>query len=344
MIDTIKLLLPEYSIKKDNLLTVQPSSYVEGTGEKIADYPLWQKEGGKVWGSKAYLNTEHFNLTIQPFKGTGVLAFLHFSIPKVYHGDNYYSVGREGTQAVLKAVEGELAQNGIITNLQEAKISRIDTFSNIQAEEPFLSYSPVFSLLTGSRQQRRDYGTTFLWQNTQQELCAYDKNEEASRRGIVTGTYPANTLRMEYRLLNKKKIDSTLGFSSVKELPEKWEEVKAKHKQAWQRLFKYEVGELEVIASKQVFSELLYFKGKYGRNYLDYYLKAVGSDTLARLAGVEVLKQAIENIENDRNKVYRAVKKLEQARTELQLLREEPASSKTLSTLYKELKEKVNLN
>ena len=147
-----------------------------------------------------------------------------------------------------------------------------------------------------------------------------------------------------FESVNKKKIDSALGFSAVKELPDKWEEVKAKHKQAWQRLFKYEVGELEVIASRQVFSELLYFKEKYGRNYLDYYLKAVGSDTLARLAGVEVLKQAIENIENDRNKVYRAVKKLEEARKEIQLLREEPVSSKTLATLYKELKEKVNLN
>lgn len=344
MLDTVKLLLEDYTVSPDNRLTVQPSSYIEGTGEKLSEYPLWRKGGGSVYGSKAYFNNPHLNLSIQPFKGSGVQAFLHFSVPKVYHGDNYFSVGREGTQAVLKIIEAELREAGVRTDIQEASLSRVDTFNNLISEEPFLSYAPVFSLLSGSRQQRRDYGSTFLWENTQQELCVYDKCKEAENRGILAGTYPAQSMRMEYRLLNKRKIDKTLGFCTVKELPERWDTVKEKHLSAWRKLFSYEVEEVEIMASRQVSGELKYYKEKYGRNYLDYYLRAVGSLTLATVAGVDIVRLALESLESERTKVWRAVKRLDQAKAELELIREEPSSKKTLSTLYLELKEKIYLN
>jgi hypothetical protein len=151
-------------------------------------------------------------------------------------------------------------------------------------------------------------------------------------------------MRAEYRLLNKRKIESTLGFSSVGMLPNQWDLLKDRSRQAWSKLFRFEPGEFEIMASRQLSLELSHFRDKYGRNYLDYYLKAVGALSLVSVAGIETLRSALQELEEDRFKVYRAVKKLEQAKAELELLREEPVSRKTLSTLYQELREKIYLN
>ena len=354
MLDTVKLCLNEWEIKKGANLTVQPSPVNYGTGELIADYPLWQRKGGEAErGSKAYMNTPHLNLEVVPYyQGRGgVQCFVHFSIPKIHNGENYYSVGKEGTQAVLKQVEGELFEAGVHTNIQEASLSRIDTFQNVITEEAFLSYSPLFSLLQASRKQRRDYGTTFLWSNSQQELCVYDKLAEMENRKINTLSYPAKTMRFEYRLLNKRKIESTVGFSKVKELPTQWGVFKEKFKEAWgKNLFNIEVGEVEILASKQIINEMRYFKEKYKRDWLDYFLKAFGAYSLGKVAGLEPVKLAIEELEQgqDKNtvkvKVQRAIKKIENAKKEMELIRGEDGRGKTLATLYKELQVKVCLN
>ena len=74
---------------------------------------------------------------------------------------------------MLKAVEGELEQKGMNNKTcKEAKIQELTLSATYRLKSLSLSYSPVFSLLTGSRQQRRDYMHYLLWQNTQQELCA----------------------------------------------------------------------------------------------------------------------------------------------------------------------------
>lgn len=355
MLDTVKLCLEDFEIKRGAYLTIQPSPVNYSTGELTSDFPLWDREGGGVErGSKAYLNTPHLNLEVVPFayqEEAEARCFVHFSIPKVHNGENFYSVGREGTEAVFKHIEGELAEAGVMTNIQEAHFSRVDTFQNVSTEEPFLSYSPLFSLFQASRKVRRDYGTTFLWSNTQQELCVYDKLEEMAHRKIETAHYPAQTMRFEYRLLNKKKIENTLGFSQVKELSPHWEGLKTGFRQAWKKnLFSMEVEEVEVMASEQVFSEMKYFQDKYGRDYLDYYLKVFGSFLIDKYIGVEPVKLAIKRLEEgkDKNtikmKVQRAVKRLEQARQEVELIRGEAGKSKTLSTLYNELRNKVCLN
>ncbi len=352
MLDTLKVCLNDFEIRKGASLTIQPSPINYSTGELISDFPLWERqEGGEERGSKAYLNTKHFNMEVVPMPG-GTRAFLHFSIPKIHNGENFYSVGKEGTETVIKQVQGELAEAGIKTNLQEANLSRIDTFQNIITEEPFTTYSPVFSLLQASRKLRRDYGTTFLWSNSQQELCVYDKIEEMSHRKIETASYPAQTMRFEFRLLNKKKIETALGFSQVKDISANWGGVKENFKEAWEKnIFSMEVGEIEVMASEQVFNEMKYFYEKYGRDYLDYYIKLYGGYLIAQHVGVEPIRLAIKRLEEGKDretikkKVQRATKRLEEAKKEVELIRGiGEGRSKSLSTLYNELRKKVCLN
>lgn len=348
-IDTVKLHLKDYSIAIDNNLQVQPSSYIAGTGEVVSEFPLFRNEEGREFrGSKSYLNTNTLNLTIQPFTrcAEGTTCFVQFSVPKIHYGNNYYSVGEEGSQAVFSKIEKELWENGIHTNISEAGLSRIDTFKNIQTEEPYSAYYPLFSTLKVRRALQRGYGTTWLVNNTQQEFCIYDKIEEMKHRDIDTAHFPAQTMRFEHRLLNKKKIESIYGFSTVSQLfSGGYPVVKERQVSEWKKsLFSNSVEEVVMLGSKQVEREMRYFYEKYPNYWFEKYLKVMGARYLIEFTSIEVVRSALQSFEPDRMKVWRAEKLLEQAKQEIDYLKREEKSNKTLGTLYIELKEKVCLN
>ena len=347
MIDTLKVHLEDIEVKDGANLIIQPSPYDVGTGELLADYPLYQDEAGKVIsGAKGYINNERWNLTLRAGLREG--AFVHFSIPKLINGNNFYPTSREQASEAISQVGRELWDSGVHCEINEGEMSRVDTFGNIQTEEAYSAYTPLFNLMKAKRQYKRDYGTTFSWMNTQQELTIYDKLEEMRRRGGMTEGYPDRTMRFEYRLLNKRKIQNILGFSAVKDIPERWDDIGEKYKSAWrEHIFRLGVNDVELLAGEQIESELRHFKAKFGRNYFDKYLKAFGAYSLSKLVTEEGLRLALESIERDHNfearrkKVSRALDVLQQAKREVALLRNEGKGEKTLKDLYLELQEKV---
>ncbi len=118
MIDTLKLHLSQSNtIRIENSqaekISVTTRSNV-GTGEAQL-YPLATMSNGKYLdGTKAYLNTDTFQLDLTP-RG----AFLKFSLPKVYHGGehNIYPIGKGGASKVFDKVEQSLADNGVDSTL-----------------------------------------------------------------------------------------------------------------------------------------------------------------------------------------------------------------------------------
>lgn len=346
MIDTLKLMLNEYEITDDSEIRVQPASYELGTGSKV-EYPLFQTPShGSHYGSKAYLNAENWNLTLKPLPGgraTG--AFLQLSVPKNYYGSNFYSVGEQGTQAVLSKVEGELKEKGVHTPLIEADMSRVDTFKNIEPEEPFSSYYTLFSLLKARRAIQRGYGTTFLLSNSQQEFCVYDKLAEMRERQLETGNLPP-TMRFEHRLLNKQKVQNVYGLSKVEDIFRGgYQVIREKQVESWKNsLFNFTAEEVVLLGSRQLEQEMRVFKEKFPSNWFSKFLKAYGAYYLASHAGKEVIIEALQNFEVDRMKVWRAVQVFEEAERELMVLKQEEGSKKTLGALYEELRRKVCLN
>ena len=346
MIDTLKLMLNDYRISSDSEIRVQPASYELGTGEKV-EYPLFQTpEGVNQYGAKAYLNEDNWNLTLKPLAGgraTG--AFLQLSVPKNYYGNNFYSVGEQGTRAVLSKVEEELQEKGVHTNLLGADISRLDTFKNIEPEEPFSCYYSLFSLLKARKAIQRGYGTTFLLSNTQQEFCVYDKLAEMRERQLETGNLPP-TMRFEHRLLNKQKVQSVYGLSRVEDIF--WggyQVIREKQVESWKNsLFNFTAEEVVLLGSRQLEQEMRVFKEKFPSNWFSKFLKAYGAYYLASYAGKEVVIEALQAFEADRMKLWRAVQVFEEAEKELLVLKQEEGSSKTLGVLYEELRRKVCLN
>lgn len=343
MIDTLKLMLSDYEVSSDSELRVQPGTFTVATGE-IYEHPLFETSKGTIHGAKAYLNEENWNFTLKPlpggYKATG--AFLQLSVPKNHYGDNYYSVGEQGTRAVIGKVERELHERGIHTNLERAEISRLDTFKNIEPEEPFSSYYTLFPLLKARRAIQRGYGTTFLVSNSQQEFCVYDKLEEMSKRKLDTSSL-SPTMRFEHRLLNKSKVSSTYGFTRLEDVFKGgYEVIKEKQVESWSNsLFCFKAEEVVLLGSKQLEQEMRKFKEETPQRWFQRFLRAYGSYYLAMVAGKEVVVEALKNLEVDRMKVWRTMKVFEEAERELLVLKQEEGSSKTLGTLYEELRRKV---
>lgn len=349
-LDTVHLHLTDYSIAEGNSLTVQPSPYMASTGEKVSEFHLFNDSTGREQrGARAYLNVpDKFQLTLQPFTKcqAGVNCFVQFSVPRVHYGNNYYSVGEEGSQAVFNSIEKELWQAGIHTDIETADLCRVDTFKNIEPEEEFSAYAPLFGLLKMRRGADRAYPEGFLLKNTQQQFCVYDKISEMQKRKVDTSHFPAQTMRFEHRCMNKGKVKTVFGFTSVHDLfSGGYETVKKQQVNQWKNnLFTHTVEEVVQIGAGVLQEEMRIFKQKFDRNWFDWFLKSYGAYHLAQVAGIEVVRVALQNFEPDRMKVWRAEKILEQAKREIDMVKQVEGKNKTLGTLYMELKEKVCLN
>lgn len=339
MIDTLRLHLTDYRIGAETGLIVQPSPYIEGSGELLNSYPLWRKEtGAEVVGSKAFYNSDSMNITLNPHG-----LFVQFSIPKNYTGlHNYYSVGRQGSKAIVDRLEGQLAEVGIETAIDRAHISRLDSFRNVVAEEAYSNYHGLFALLQAKRSQRRDYGTCFLWHNTQQELCIYDKLGEMRAKGQDTSGLPENTIRFEHRLLNARKVENTLGVATVSDLWTNYDRVKETFlKVVGDSLFKHEVEDIEIVTGRQLKEELLFYKSRYGLQWFQRFLKVKGLEYLLQKADMETVLEVVNELSEDRKKAWRLAKELVETRFELAMSQLAGSSLRTTGQLYAELKRKV---
>lgn len=340
MLDTLKLLVHDFEVKDSSCLQVQLGSY-KVSGSEVIEHPLFKTDSHIHYGSKAYLNEDNWNLTIKPVRDGSIGAYLSFSIPKNYYGDNYYSVGEQGSKAVIGKLEKELEERGIGASLQDADLSRVDTFKNIEPEEPFSSYHPLFNTLQVRRAVKRNFGTTFLSSNTQQEHCIYDKLEEMKNLKKPVAGLP-NTMRFEHRLLSKRKVADTYGFTKVKDLFKGgYEVVREKQMESWREsLFQYEVDEVIALGSKQIEQEMRAFWKLNNTRWLDSYLKAYGAYSLVAVAGIDAVLDAIKSIERDnRMKVHRLKNTLLEAQRTMMMNKQ--GKDKTLGNLYVELKEKV---
>lgn len=340
MLDTLKIHTKEFTVKDRARVSVQPGILDYETGEQ-REYPLFKDDLGRdVYGSKAYVNTEIYNLTIQPM-GAGVELFLQTSLPKTIKDDNYTPLTNSETVQAIGLIGKDLKSRGVGLNLDACELSRVDLFKNVIGDNNFLSYSPLFALLQSKRQNKRDYGTTFTWSNTQREICAYDKLTEMQSRGVKVGGYPQNTIRFEYRLKNSRVCERELGFSTVKKLVNNLDNLQKKYRDALSKsIFSLRVDDVNILASQDLQYSMQFYASEYGDTWLSRFLRDSGAYHLASLAGDEVVKVVLACVIGDRVKLWRAIKYFEDAKRDFELSKKVDGS-KTLADLYGELQTKV---
>jgi hypothetical protein len=265
---------------------------------------------------------------------------VQFSVPKVATGSNFHPVDHNGTKEALRAIQKHLKAIGVKTSIKTATLSRLDAFKTVQTQEPYQCYHPVLSMLQAKRQSKRDYGTTFLWGNTQQETCVYDKLEEMRRRKQPVVGLPRNSMRFEWRGLKPRKVRDTLGMKTAGDLLEGFDHVQATYKRLLEdQLFKRDVSNLEFQSVKDIEAQLAVFI-QAGRRYpFTAWLEAVALDR--GVSDFEAVKKAVDNSFSNRAARRKIHKKLEAARLDAVTLRTVAPSKRAMGELYTELKTKV---
>jgi len=310
MIDTLRLNLLDCEIKRSCPLSIQPGTIDYSTGKIYNDNDLFIDNAGKiVRGSKAYLNDEKFNLTIQPtiysetnehnhsklkikrFKRINETLqpdlydwnddddevkgiFLSTSLPRLLSETNLKTLSFDEQKTALKILEIKLKQYGIKTNINNAALSRVDTFTNVSTEFNFGSYTDLFSLMELSRMKSVGYGReSFLWKNGNQELMIYDKVlEMRTKKPDIKIRSGKNIMRFENRLLKKRKILSSIKFQTVGELYKNYDEVKDFHKKEIEKkIFKYTFDDIEFMTKNKIDRMINFCKSQFGDKWLDKY-------------------------------------------------------------------------
>jgi hypothetical protein len=343
MIDTLKLRLSDYSIGSKPDITIQPSAVNAATSEFKAEYPLWHDGRHHVLGARAYHNADDFNLSIQPMSPSepdSVGCFVQFSVPKVATGSNYHPTDHKGTVEALKSIQRQLGAIGVKTNLKTANLSRVDTFKTVSAQEPYHSYHPVLAMLQGQRMAKRDYGTTFLWGNTQQEICVYDKLVEMQQRKCSVVGLPENSIRFEHRMLKAKKVRDTLEMRTVAHLIAAPDHVRDTYCKVMEKqLFKLSVAEIEVFTASQMENLMRATRDSGAR---DYVLRCIAVLAIADgVVDVEAVCKASDNVTANRTKAFRDRRMMKRLQMDAAALQPAGTSRRTLSELYSELQRGV---
>lgn len=326
MIDTLGLrsIPGTFDVSKDAPLEIYPARYTLNNGEIKNDFRLFEINGDEVTGSKAILNRDKYQVTIDA-RG----LYTQLSVPKYARGSNYRLSNLKETKEVLHDLEKNLSGEGIKLNIDEAIPGRLDGCKNVITDISTGNYFSFIPSLGGSRlNQKSGYNdgikrTGFQWSNSQQEIICYDKRTEMqSRKEAITGI-PKNVLRFEHRLRNGRKIKEALGFNTVKDLINNFGNIEENYNKVLQEtIFKYDADDKRLFTSRTIEQYLQYALTNYKRNIFDRFSFDVlfSEDDLIidKMSMFEMLEVAMQklNYNNGRKRInrYRLRQKYEQTK------------------------------
>ncbi len=332
MVDTVSLSFTDFEINLKKICEAEGKNRISAGLKKasqstdsmiqgIDNQPLLfvDKEGIPCNGSGYYINAiqENFNIDIYPGRATA-----RFSVPKVLTGKNYYTASGLETLQALKTVENKLSEIGMKTSLQTADITRIDLTKTVETDYSFKNYIPILAMLEGKRatDKRQYQAETLQWGNTQLQVCCYDKIKEMLFHKENISSYPANSFRAELRLLNKRKVQASLGINKGAEIAFKYNELKERRLSILKDfVFKVQPQDFTDIiinnAEKLIFAYAL----SDNRNWLQCLFKTYGQTTLIKEIGtenfIEIYRNALRvkgyNTDSIKSMVSRARKQVE---------------------------------
>lgn len=349
MIDTVFFYLTDYEIEPKAQVKIETLPYSPAQDSSPVNPLLYRDTSGRIYeGRKAYINAElaggswHFDLKRNSDTS---LCFVHFSIPKIHsRGSNFYSAGREGSHAAIKAVETDMRRYGVNTDLMKAQVSRIDLAHDIHPEHSFSHYIPLLKLLMNTAPVFDTDRETLCMRSgsKRRALVIYDKIREMHDKGQDTSPYPENAIRFEYRLQKAQSVYSQIGVNTAGELVDKdtYHNIKAElYRQLHDRLYSYEPGSMGVLVAKQLEEQLEHYRDKGGK-YLDRYLKDLGLKALMEQAGRAVVEEVFRSdcdMDTDKGK-----KRFYRIRSNMKRIEQDfGIQAQDLEKLYQELKGKT---
>lgn len=365
-IDTLKLRLSDYKISATPHLRVKQPDIDAQTGEMWEAMSLWRTSDGQYMkGTRAWfdgdssLDVHLGRFGSDEIEKVGVGCWVEFSVPRRAVGNNFHAVGRDETIEAIRGVESQLDDIGISTNIWTSHLSRIDAKNTIETIEPFACYRGLYDLMKVPRTQARDYGTTYLWANTRQQVCCYDKVVESNVKEkaackkkkikFILDNGRGNWTNFEHRAIKPDKVRSVSGIGLAVEIETDYHKIAEGFQGAMKKyFFKHEVDDIVAASRVQLEEEMRQFRRFYGRNWLEAYVKAEGIRSLTGQHGMDIVLDAVKRVAGDETRAgylkgYRLAKKLEKAQWEMSLLLDDRPSQRTMKDLYVELRDKVLL-
>jgi hypothetical protein len=257
---------------------------------------------------------------------------------------NFQSISIQDEKKVLKQLEKDLWNEGIKTNIWNSNLSRVDIFANLNTSENFLAYSNIFNVLSLSRMDRFEYaGTTFLYRNGEQQICCYDKIFEMKNKNKDLKFHqriPNNVMRIENRLLKKRKIFSVSGISQLYGLYRNYDFVKQNYRdEVGETIFKHEPEEIEIMIGKNIIDEMKILRELKNKGWFNRYFRALGLKYVLSMVSVGEIEQAFEDMDLSKMQLSRAKRDLRKAKLDIELLKPFSQDKNNLN-LYRELKSK----
>lgn len=318
-------------------LTILPkqSVFTEKLKKKKVEY--LQKVYGRAPDGSIELDKKELIYELQSGLKYNSRCFLQTSLPKLNNyldQSNTYNLKPLNEDQIKRAVyflSTSLEHYGILTDLDEANLSRLDLFNNINTSLPFLEYREIFSRLNLSKKNLSEYaGETFLFKNKSSQFTIYDKTKELLIKHKIT--VPANVMRFENRLLNKRKVLNSLGCRHIKQILN-ISELKKNMIDAGNLLFKFTPLDIEIIDLNFLFEKLNELKSE-NRYWLNkfYYNEGLYS-VLSRVPRSQLLYVLKDLLTRD--KYSKAKKQIDNFDFSLSIF-----SNSKLKSLYNELKGK----
>jgi len=348
MIDTIGLrsVPGEFVVSEHTPLEVYPARYSLSNGEVLNDFKLFELNGEEITGSKAILNRDKYQVTIDA-RG----LYCQLSVPKYARGRNYMLSNKKEATEVLNDLEKSLQDEGIELDIMDAIPGRLDACKNVRLDYPTGNYFSFISSLGGNRMNAKSgYSqgvrrTGYQWTNSRQELVCYDKRIEMQFRKEATTGVPKNVLRFEHRLRNGRKIKEALGFNTVKDLLKNFGRIEENYNKTLAgSIFKYEADDKRLFVSRTIQEYLLYALVKYKRNKFQNFafdiMFSKENLILDEKSLYEMLEEAMQlaGYKSGMKRIHRF-----RLKAVLQKVKEIPIDIETVSVreLYRELKNKV---
>lgn len=285
MLDTLSIGTSEFDISRENKLIMRVDTYNE-TNTSFKKY---------------FFNSEEIYLTIDD-KGLR----LHFSLPKLIYKNNFYPIKEKDFQIAIDNLDERIRDLGVITDLKSFKVMRLDIFKNVMSDYNFNVYSDILRSLSLKRTHKRDYMDGFLSSNTNREICFYNKIKEMrENRERFTDIKDEKVIRGELRLLKHREVKKN-NITLLKEIPDKWSDLKEVYKQYISEVFKGDMnGDID---KETIILEMIKKEKK----------KAFDKFKYIPLFNIErdKLKQALSDVYQKRD-VYYILKKIDRDKKEL---------------------------
>lgn len=285
MLDTLSIGTSEFDISRENKLIMRVDTYNE-TNTSFKKY---------------FFNSEEIYLTIDD-KGLR----LHFSLPKLLLKNNFYPIKEKDFQIAIDNLDERIRDLGVITDLKSFKVMRLDIFKNVMSDYNFNVYSDVLRNLELKRTHKRDYIDGFLSSNTNREICFYNKVKEMrENKERFTDIKDEKVIRGELRLLKHREVKKN-NITLLKEIPDKWSDLKEVYKQYISEVFKGDMnGDID---KETIILEMIKKEKK----------KAFDKFKYIPLFNIErdKLKQALSDVYQKRD-VYYILKKIDRDKKEL---------------------------